>query len=87
MLHDRDVNNKITKIHEGALRIAFKDTSIEFEHLLKSAASVTIHQRSLQLLATKSYKTKHYLNVKFMGELFIENNIPYNLRGKNLLSV
>ena len=87
MFHDRNINKKINKIHERALRIAFKDTSSKFEDLLKKAASVTIHQRNLQLLATEIYKTKHDLNPKFMGEIFVEKNIPYNLRGKNHLSV
>ena len=53
MFHDRNVNNEINKIHERALRIAFKDTSSNFEELLIKAASVTIHQRNLQLLATE----------------------------------
>ena len=75
------------KIHERALRIAFQDTSSKFEDLLKKAASVTIHQRNLQLLAKEIYKTKHHLNPKFMGEIFVEKNIPYKLRGKNPLSV
>ena len=87
MFHDRNVNNKINKILEKALRIAFKDMSSKFEDLLKKAASVTIHQRNPQLLATESYKTTHYLNPKFMGEIFVEKNIPYNLRGKSPLSV
>ena len=71
MFHDRNVNNKINKIHERALRIAFKDTSSNFEELLIKAASVTIHQRNLQLLTTEIYKTKHDLNPKFMGEIFV----------------
>ena len=87
MFHDRNVNNKINKIHERALRIAFKDTSSKVKDLLKKAASVTIHQRNLQLLATEIYKTKHNLNPKFMGEIFVEKNIQINLRGKNHLSV
>ena len=43
MFHDRKVNNKINKIHERALRIAYKDTSSNFEQLLTKADSVTIH--------------------------------------------
>ena len=58
IFHDRNVNNKINKIHERALRIAFKDTSSNFEELLIKAASVTIHQRNLQLLTTEIYMTK-----------------------------
>ena len=87
MFHDRNVNNKINKIHERALRIAFRDASSNFEELLIKAASVTIHQRNLQLLTTEIYKTKHDLNPKFMGEIFVEKNISYSLRCNNHLSV
>ena len=87
MFHDRNVDNKTNKIHERALRIAFKDTSSNFEELLTKAASVTIHQRNLQLLTAEIYKTKHDLNPKFMGEIFVEKNISYSLRCNNHLSV
>ena len=87
MFHDRNVNNKTNKVHERALRIAFKDTSSKFEDLLMKAASVTIHQRNLQLLTTQINSTKHDLNPKFMGEIFFERNISHNLRGSNHLSV
>ena len=87
MFHDRNVNNKINKIHERASRIAFKDMSSNFEELLIKAASVTIHQRNLQLLTTESCKTKHDLNPKFMGEIFVEKNISYSLRCNHPLSV
>ena len=65
----------------------FKDTSSNFEELLTKAASVTIHQRNLQLLTTEIYKTKHDLNPKFMGEIFVEKNISYSLRCNYHLSV
>ena len=35
----------------------------------------------IQLVTTEIYKTKHDLNPKFMGEIFVDKNIPYNLRG------
>ena len=87
MFHDRSMHNKINKIHERALRIAFKDMSSKFEDLLMTAASVAIHQRNLQLLTTEIYKTKHDLNPKFMDEIFVERNISHSLRGNNHLSV
>ena len=33
MFHDRSVNKKINKIHERALRIAYKDSCSNFEEL------------------------------------------------------
>ena len=86
MFPDRNVNNKVNKIHERALRIAFKDTSSKFEDLLMKAASVTVHQRNLQFLTTEIYKIIHDLNPEVMGEIFVERNISYNLRGNNHLT-
>ena len=87
MFHDRGANNNINKIHERALRIAFVDTSLNFEELLKRPDSVTIHQRNLQLLAAEIYKTKIDLNPKFMNEIFVEKNNFYTLRGNDKLSI
>ena len=67
-VYDRNVKSKVNKIHERALRIAFKDTSSKVEDLLMKAASVAIRLRNLQLLAIEIYKTKHDLNPEFMGE-------------------
>ena len=80
-------HNKINKIHERALRIAFNDMSSKFEDLSMKAASVAIHQRNLQLLTTEIYKTKRDLTPKSMDEIFVERNISHNLRGNNHLSV
>ena len=41
------------------------------------AASVTVHHRNLQLLTTEIYETKHDLNPKFMGEIFVERTISF----------
>ena len=66
MFHDRSVDKKINKIHERALRIAYKDSCSTFDDLLKKAKSVSIYQRNLQLLATESFKTHSNLNPSLM---------------------
>ena len=66
---------------------SFKDTSSNFEELLIKAASVTVHQKNLQLLTTEIYKTKHDLNPKFIGEIFVEKNISCSLRCNDHMSV
>ena len=66
MFHDRNLNNKINRIHERALRIAYKDNVSTFEKLLEMDNSVTVHQRNLQLLMVEIYKTKYNLNPSFM---------------------
>ena len=49
MFHDRNLNNKINKMHLRALRIAYRDYESDFETLLKRDNSVTVHQRNLQV--------------------------------------
>ena len=51
MFHNRTLNNKINKLHERALRLAYKDDSSSFQELLDSDDAVTIHCRNLQKLA------------------------------------
>ena len=87
MFHDRSVNKKINKIHEGALRIAYKDSCSNFEELLTKANSVTIHHKNLQLLATEIFNTQRNLNPSFMNQVFVEKDTPFTLRsGRNILA-
>ena len=58
MFHDRLVNEKINKIQERALRIAYKDDCSSFKDLLRKAESVSIYQRNVKLHATKIFKHK-----------------------------
>ena len=80
MFHNRTANNRINRIHERALRIAYKDTESTFEQLLLKDGSVTIHERNLQRLATEIYKSKNNLAPTFMKEVFPDCNKLHNLR-------
>ena len=87
MFHDRSVNKKINKIHETALRIAYKDSCSNFQELLTKANTVSIHHKNLQLLATEIFKTQRNLNPRFMNQIFLEKDTPYTLRGgRNILA-
>ena len=83
MFHSRYLNNKINKIHERALRIAYKDYESSFNSLLERDTSVTIHTRNLQILMIKMFKTKENMNPQFMKQLFGEQKITYNLRNND----
>ena len=83
MFHSRHLNNKIDKIHERALRIAYKDYESSFNTLLERDTSVTIHTKNLQILMIEMFKTKENINPPFMKEIFRERNITYNLRNNN----
>ena len=50
MFHSRQLNNRINKIQERALRLVYKDIKLIFDDLLKLHNSVTIHRRNLQCL-------------------------------------
>ena len=53
MYCQRKSNNLINKIHEKALRIAYDDYVSDFDSLLEEDESVTIHQRNIQVLASR----------------------------------
>ena len=83
MFHSRHLNNKINKIHERALRIAYKDYESSFSNLLKKDDIVSIHAKNLQTLMIEMFKTKKNINPPFMKEIFCERTITYNLRNNN----
>ena len=83
MFHSRQLNNKINRIHERALRIAQKDNQSTFNALLENDCSVNMHVKNLQILMTELLKTKENLNPTFMKDIFYERSVVYNLRNNN----
>ena len=83
MFHGRQLNQKINKIQEIALRITYKDTESTFSELLQKDSAVTIHTDNLQILMTEMYQTRNGLNLSFMQEIFCDNSTYYNLRNNN----
>ena len=79
MFQDRNLNNKINRMHGRTLRIAYKDNVSSFENLLLMDNSVTVHQRNLQLLMIEIYKARNNLNPSFMKQIFEAKVLPYNL--------
>ena len=80
MFHDRNINKKVNKIQERALRIVYKDNHSDFETLLVNQNSASVHQRNLRLLLTEIYKTKSGNAPSFMKEIFMEKVPSYGLR-------
>ena len=70
MCHSRDLNRKINKLHERALRIVYKNSNLTFNQLLEKDESFTIHERNLQKLATEMFKVKNNLCPKPFQDLF-----------------
>ena len=70
MFHSRQLDNRINKIQESALRLIYKDNKLTFNDLLKLDNLVTTHQQNLPILATKIFKVKNSLMPEIMTELF-----------------
>ena len=84
--HSRKLNNRINNIHERDLIIVFRDYESSFQELLKQNKSACIHQRNLQILATKTFKTKNGLNPVIMEDVFKFKNLTHNFRNAETLN-
>ena len=82
MFCSRKLNNKINRLHERALRIAYADYVSSFEELLAKDDSVTIHQRNLKVLAVEMYKISQGISPKFMNDLVEEFDTKYHTRSR-----
>ena len=93
MFHGRQINDKINKLHERALRIVYNDTVTSFENLLIKDKSFTIHHQIIQLLAIEIYQAIHNLPGGSLSEIFAMNQNCYcqmpilSLKGKVLLVI
>lgn len=87
MFCSRNLNHKINRLHERALRIAYKDYESSFYELLEKDCTVTIHQRNLRALAIEMYKISHNLCPMFMNEMVTEASLPYNTRSTTKVEV
>ena len=70
MIHNRKLNEKISKIRERALRIVYCDHNPSFLELLKIDKSATIHQKHLQYLLIEIYKVKKVIFPMKRNEIF-----------------
>ena len=70
MFHNRSVSNKINRLHERALHIAYSAFKSSFENLFKKDGTVSIYVKDLQILVTETLKIPKSLSVPAMSELF-----------------
>ena len=78
MFHSRKLNNRINRIHERALRIAYKIDQLSFKELLSKDESFTIHERNIQNLAIELYKVAYGLAPKIMNSILpLKTNLRY----------
>ena len=50
MFHSRELNYKINKLHERALRLVYKNNTLSFEELLTMTNSFRVHHGNLPLI-------------------------------------
>ena len=79
MFHSRNLNHKINRVHEGALRLVYQN-NLSFSELLDLDNSVTVDQKNLQVLVTGIYKVKNGIAPEKMKDIFELQNRSYNLR-------
>ena len=69
MFCNSNLNNRINRTHEKALRIVHSDQISTFENLLMRDNSVTIHVRNLHTLAIELYKVASGLAPEMMWRI------------------
>ena len=74
VFHGRQINEKINKLHERALRIVYNDTITSLEELLVKDKTFPIHHQDIQLLAIQMYKVVKNLPGGNLSEFFVRNN-------------
>ena len=81
MFCSREMNSKINRIHERALRLIYNDYTSSFHELLRNDKSISIHHRNIHSVAVEMYKAKHDLSPSFMKEIFHLNCGPSTRKG------
>ena len=87
MLCSKGSQDKLEKINERALRLAYSDYLSSYEDLLLKSKETTIHVQSIKVLALEVYKTLNGLNPPFMQDYFLPKITGHNLRVKNALAI
>ena len=85
MFQRRKLTNKINKLHEHCLWIAYSDNTSSFEELLETDNSVSVHHRNIQALPTELHKIVNGLPLEIMKEewlLSFNKNTTYHTRNK-----
>ena len=87
VFHGRQINDKINRLYERALRIVYNDTITFFEELLVKDKTFTIHHQNIQSLAIEICKAMNNLPGGNLSEFFVRNNHNYNLLSRSELTV
>ena len=67
------------KIHRKTLKVIYQ-SDFSYDDLLQLSNSLSLQQRHLRFLLTKTYKSTGTLNPEFIWSYFKYKEVPYNLR-------
>ena len=85
MFHSKELDNRIKRIHERALRITYNYKLSSFGKLLNKNNSVTIHYKNNKTLAIEIYKVILGLSPPLLNEVFMLCQCSYDLQGNFLI--
>ena len=80
MFFGKSINRRINKLHERALRIAYKDYESSFKEIFLNDGSFMIHLRNWKVLAVQMYKRTYKLSPEFMWDMAEEINTRSHTR-------
>ena len=83
MFHSRELNNKINRLQERALRLIYNDFNSSFQQLLDIDNSFTIHDQNIQSLIIEMYKVVNHFSTKTFTDLFTKKEPSSQLRSKS----
>ena len=72
MFHNRSLNRKINRLHERCLRVINNnDSHSSYDKLLNLDNSVSMHHRTLLILATEMFRVYTGSATDILNELFL----------------
>ena len=81
MCYSRKLSNRIKRLKERCLRIAYSDSSSSYDEMMEKDDAVSIHHKGLQTLAIKSFETFYVVFPQLIDEvLSLKDSDLYNLR-------
>ena len=79
MFCSRRTNNKINRLHERALRIAYDDDASTFDQLLAMGKSFCIHHQNIQRLLIEIKKALYDIRGSSLKEFFVRRESTVSL--------
>ena len=87
MFHGRQVNNKINRLHERALRMIYEYSTFSFDTLLGKYMSFSVYDRNIQQPSLKMYKVTKGLAPTAISSLFLQCCNNRHTRSQSDISV